>query len=340
MLWAMWRVGDSNAMMGAFDRSAQSVCGPSDALVYSMLLAINVWQGHGLVEYVLESWVSATLTPSILTNVVCCVLPATLMRSNDFSKSESANPFYQRLARLVDVTEDLPSTPQDVLRRIEAFGHVSSWLKVAGDEKAEVLADAIKRRPLHCHECTLELGAFVGYSAIRFAGQTSSIRKPRSLCGVSLEIDPVHVAVSRRHLAQAKLSNVAEVWVGQLQDTMPRVGEVLGERCLAFTFMDQRGTTFHEDLMLLERMPALAPISHVTADNTVKPGSPVFIWHVALGASRRFRTQLWSMPEFALVSIEDWQSVSLLLGDREQAHGCSSATVLNGRMEAIAQKSV
>lgn len=326
MLWAIWRVGDSNAMIGEFERSAQSsVCGQSDALVYSMLLAIHVWQGDGLVEVVLESWVSATLTPSILTSVVSCILPATLTLSNGSSKSESANPLYQRLARLMDVTEALPSTPEDVLRRIEAFGHVSSWLKVAGDAKAEVLADAIDRRPLQRHECTLELGAFVGYSAIRFAGQTSATREPRGLCGVSLEIDPVHVAVSRRHLAQAKLSSVAEVWVGQLQDTMPRAGEALGELCLAFTFMDQRGTTFHEDLMLLERMPALAPISHVTADNTVKPGSPVFIWHVALGASQRFCTQLWSVPEFALASIEDWQSVSLVLGDQELAHGRSAA---------------
>lgn len=132
--------------------------------------------------------------------------------------------------------------------------------------------------------------------------------------GVSLEIDPIHVAVSRHHLDRAKLSGTAEIWVGQLQDTMPRVSEALGAGSLAFVFMDQRGTTFHEDLTQLERIAGMATESHSTADNTVKPGSPVYLWHVVVGSSQSFDTALWAMSEFALEEIEDWQAVSFLRG--------------------------
>ena len=92
---------------------------------------------------------------------------------------------------------------------------------------------------------------------------------------MSLEIDPIHVAVSRHHLDRALLSLHAEIWVGQLQDTMARVVEAFGANCLAFIFMDQRGTTFHEDLAKLEGMTTIAPLANTTADNTLKPGSPV-----------------------------------------------------------------
>ena len=57
-----------------------------------------------------------------------------------------------------------------------------------------------------------------------------------------------------------------------LQDTMPRVLEVIGATSTVFVFMDQRGTTFHEDLQQLELLLAMAPVAHVTADNTLKPG--------------------------------------------------------------------
>ena len=85
------------------------------------------------------------------------------------------------------------SGAEETLSAIEAYGQVSSWLKVAGEAKAEVLADTIQRRLPSTTEGTLELGAFVGYSAIQFAKKIARAH----MTGTSLEIDPVHVAVSR-----------------------------------------------------------------------------------------------------------------------------------------------
>mmetsp|Transcript_78414 Transcript_78414/g.181920 ORF Transcript_78414/g.181920 Transcript_78414/m.181920 type:complete len:149 (-) Transcript_78414:133-579(-) len=148
---------------------------------------------------------------------------------------------------------------------------------------------------------------------MRFARQLAGLRQFRGVSGCSLEIDPVHAAVARRHLDLAQLATAAEIWVGQLQDTLPRAVESWGTRSPSFVFMDQRGTTFHEDLAELERLFALGPSAQVAADNTLKPGSPVYLWHVAVGAWNSFITELWALEEFALHTIEDWQSVSQVL---------------------------
>lgn len=238
--------------------------------------------------------------------------------------SEVASPFYKRLARLLESTSLGEGSPGDVLWRIECFAHVSSWLKVAGDAKAEVLTSTLDCRPPLDRECTLELGAFVGYSAIRLSRHICAWAGRRGVTGTSLEIDPVHAAVSRHHLDQARLSSGAEIWLGQLQDTMPRANEEFGAQGLAFTFMDQRGTTFHSDLAELEALQACAPTSHTVADNTVKPGAPVFLWHVAIGATHSWKTGLVAMSEFASEAIEDWQSVSLLKRGTRVPNTCES----------------
>lgn len=317
MLWAVWRIGDPEKIKVEFRTAALTPGGVCDALVRSLLLAEDAWRGDAAAELRLLTWISSTLPPSSLTRVISpIVIPhreALNAKAEVFREVDQPCHFYRRLARLLEYTASVPLVSEDVLSHIEAFGSVSSWLKVAGDDKAEVLSGAIAKRRPEVGECTLELGAFVGYSAIRFARQVRHVRGKDSRClsGVSLEIDPIHVVVSRHHLDQALLSIYAEIWVGQLQDTMHRVVESLGTCALAFTFMDQRGTTFHEDLAQLERMRLISPMAHVTADNTLKPGSPLYLWHVSVGAVDSFATVLWSMAEFALEEIEDWQAVSL-----------------------------
>eukprot|EP00747_Dinoflagellata_sp_TGD_P120370 gnl/TRDRNA2_/TRDRNA2_173224_c0_seq2.p1 gnl/TRDRNA2_/TRDRNA2_173224_c0~~gnl/TRDRNA2_/TRDRNA2_173224_c0_seq2.p1 ORF type:complete len:358 (-),score=41.71 gnl/TRDRNA2_/TRDRNA2_173224_c0_seq2:14-1087(-) len=315
MLWALWRIGEPHSMLLEFTDSVLS-CGLADPLVCGMLLSVDAWNHHADAALCLESAMSATLLHGHLANVVSCIGPQRLPPSSASRVQSEESPFHRRLARLLDITAGRAGSPDEILSRIESFGSVCSWLKIAGETKAAVLADAIDRRLPGTGECTLEFGAFVGYSAIRFAQQVSRRRHDECILitGVSLEIDPIHVAISRHHLDCAGLSTAGEVWVGQLQDTMPRVLEAIGATSTAFVFMDQRGTTFHEDLQQLELLAAMAPVAHVSADNTLKPGAPEFLWHVAIGALTSFNTGLWTMSEFALETIEDWQAVSLTLG--------------------------
>lgn len=192
---------------------------------------------------------------------------------------------------------------------------------MAGGDKAAVTEDALRRRRPADHEVSAEFGAFVGYSGIRFAriaaaaGEGDEVLTAPSLwhhpapLGVSFEVDPVHASVARHFIDLAALTCAGEVWLGLLQDTLPLLTERCGARSEAFGFMDQRGTTFHDDLATLERLQELPPNAVVAADNVTKPGAPVFLWHMTRGHC--FRTAVWSMSEFASDAIEDWQSVSV-----------------------------
>lgn len=297
LLWALWRSGDPNPLFAIHRHGMLDA--EFDSLVCGLLSLTDEWRMDALGEAFVDGWISRTL-------------PIATMRKADGSmgaltmEDDARNPFHHRLSRLLEITCAV-SGAEETLSAIEAYGQVSSWLKVAGEAKAEVLADTIQRRLPSTTEGTLELGAFVGYSAIQFAKKIARAH----MTGTSLEIDPVHVAVSRFHVDRARFSTTAEIWAGQLQDSMPRVTEMLGAHCLSFVFMDQRGTTFHDDLSHVESLRALAPSSHIAADNTLKPGSPVYVWHVTVGAEG-FVTAAWSMSEFALELIEDWQTVSLL----------------------------
>lgn len=164
---------------------------------------------------------------------------------------------------------------------------------------------SLLQQHLKAWEASAEFGAFVGFSAIRFAREGGA-----QFRGISLEVDPVHTWVARYFIDLALLSNCAEVWLGLLQDTLALLAERIGERSEAFTFMDQRGTTFHEDLDQLCQLRLHSEPSTVAADNVNKPGSPIYLWQLA--QSSCISTTLWSLREFATSAIEDWQSVSIM----------------------------
>lgn len=211
-----------------------------------------------------------------------------------------------------------------VLKEIDRFSQgLGKWLKVAGDDKAEILRHSINSRPLTEFKTMVEFGAFVGYTATRM-GRTVEVMYERGVqngtvlhedsrlqgCNrvTTMEIDPIHACIARHVIDIAKLSHIVECWIGQVKDLIPRVGEEHGCMNLNMVFMDQRGTTFHDDLSQLEELRLMHPGCRVVADNTVKPGSPVYCWHTTVSSC--YDTTNFSLHEFLEATIEDWQVVS------------------------------
>lgn len=253
---------------------------------------------------------------------------------------------YSKIATLLDFTEVTAHAgdPASYLHAIESFGAgLGQWLKVAADCKAELVQSSMLRlrESSRRSEACVELGTFVGYTAIRLARWAAAA--PRGGGGrvpgraVSIEVDPVHALLARHHLSLAWLSPFADVWVGQALDALPRLPEELGARAAALVFMDHRGTRFHTDLRGLQRhgsCPGSAGL--LVCDNVLKPGAPVCLWRAAaanaLGAGHTTPSEPassgglllrqgpgaanWSMNEFAHWSSEDWMLVSPLVHDR------------------------
>lgn len=220
-----------------------------------------------------------------------------------------------------------------VLKEIDKFSQgLGKWLKVAGDDKAEILRWSMSSRPMTCHKTMVEFGAFVGYTATRM-GRTVEVTYAKGYeqgtilfedsrlqgCNrvTTMEIDPIHACIARHTINVAKLSHVVECWIGQVKDLIPRLGEEFGHMNLNMVFMDQRGTTFHDDLSQMEELRLMYPNCRLVADNTVKPGSPVYNWHTTV--SKHYDTTNYTLHEFLESSIEDWQVVCDYLGP--YAHG-------------------
>jgi len=185
-----------------------------------------------------------------------------------------------------------------------ATGSARQWLKVAGDAKAELVDCRLHARPAPDRGVVAEFGSFVGYSCVRMAWRSGGETRV-----LSLESDVIHVLVARHVAREARCSPAVEVVPGMAHDSVRRIPDDWGGGPATFAFMDHRGTRFHVELGHLERLRALAPEAKFLADNTLKPGAPVNLWHFDHCGHRHSATS-WSLPEFAAESCEDWMTAS------------------------------
>lgn len=180
---------------------------------------------------------------------------------------------------------------------IEQFAESRSlWLKITAWEKAVVVHEVARlTRP----RVVLEIGAYVGYSAMNLARAV----RPHGGRVASIEVDPMHVCVVRNMVEYAGLTDTVDVWTGYCFDVIPHLLDTYGPRSIGMVFMDQKGTRFHSDLALMEELGLLADDAVVLADNVLKPGAPLYIWHLACGPYANCTAV--SVREFLLQS-EDW----------------------------------
>merc|ERR1712156_137955 len=110
---------------------------------------------------------------------------------------------------------------------------------------------------------------------------------PFALPGVviTIEVEPEHAVVAQRLAFHAGVSHKVDVWTGQSSDVLRSLEDRYpGETPqFALVFMDQCGSRFWQDLeILLEkaRQDLLLPGAVILADNVLKPGAPLFLWHL------------------------------------------------------------
>ncbi|CAE8630449.1 unnamed protein product, partial [Polarella glacialis] len=124
----------------------------------------------------------------------------------------------------------------------------------------------------------LEIGAYIGHSAVRLAAARPGTRV------ATLEVDPVHVVIARNLIAFAGLGKEVSVWTGYSRELLPLLAAKYGRADdgggFSFVFMDQRGSRYEEDLAALVRLNLLRPGAVIVADNVLKPGAPLFLWQV------------------------------------------------------------
>eukprot|EP01055_Gregarina_sp_Pseudo9_P002087 Gregarina_sp_Pseudo_9__2086@NODE_2450_length_991_cov_130_554622_g2253_i0_p1_GENE_NODE_2450_length_991_cov_130_554622_g2253_i0NODE_2450_length_991_cov_130_554622_g2253_i0_p1_ORF_typecomplete_len237_score20_14Methyltransf_3/PF01596_17/1_2e31Methyltransf_24/PF13578_6/1_7e13Cons_hypoth95/PF03602_15/1_1e06PCMT/PF01135_19/0_02Methyltransf_31/PF13847_6/0_024MTS/PF05175_14/0_05Sir1/PF11603_8/0_2_NODE_2450_length_991_cov_130_554622_g2253_i0232942 len=176
---------------------------------------------------------------------------------------------------------DLGNKPQDILTVINQCTD-KFFLMTVGDDKCEFIVPRIKShieklgsRPVRM----LELGAYVGWSALKFA----PLLPPKSEF-ISLEAEPLFAAISTKLVELAGLQSVVNVIVGTAADTLQK--RLKGTPKFDIIFIDHHKDQYLKDFKILEDLHLIGPDTLIIADNVITPGAPDYLEYVRSNEKR------------------------------------------------------
>ena len=180
-----------------------------------------------------------------------------------------------------------PGDTDAVIRAIDEYACRRKFLINVGDEKGAILERAVARV---APACALELGAYIGYSALRIVR-----RLPPGARLCSVESSPANAEIARRIIDHAGAADRVTVIVGSLGDggkTMARLEAEHGVRRagLDLVFVDHSKDQYLPDLERILGAGWLHPGSVVLADNLGFPGSPEYRRYMDAAEGKQWNT--------------------------------------------------
>ncbi|PLB49806.1 O-methyltransferase [Aspergillus steynii IBT 23096] len=177
--------------------------------------------------------------------------------------------------------DQMKGSPQRILAAIDQYGREKDFLMNVGQHKGDVVR---KRIAEHKPTVMIELGGYVGYSAILFG---NALKQAGGRKYISLEISPVFASVSASLVKLAGLDDVVEIKIGPCRDTLRALGKLYGEHGLDMIFFDHAKTAYVNDLKLCEELGLVARNTVVLADNVICPGNPAYLEYVRATPSKK-----------------------------------------------------
>ena len=177
--------------------------------------------------------------------------------------------------------------PDDAIRAIDEFCYEQSFMINVGDEKGELLDEALRRAS---PQLILELGTYCGYSALRMARVM-----PEGARVVSVEFNAANAAIARRIWDHAGIGDQLSVVVGTLGDGGKTIETLeaehgFGEGSVGFAFLDHDKDVYLADLERMLERGWLGAGSIVVADNIKFPGAPDYRSFMTEHEGRAWRT--------------------------------------------------
>jgi catechol O-methyltransferase len=159
-----------------------------------------------------------------------------------------------------------------VLEAFDTFAYERSLLMNVGDEKGRLLDSAVRRAD---PRQVLELGTYIGYSALRIA------RAAPSAHVFSIEMSEANAAMARRIWAHAAVSDRVTCVLGRIGDGGTTTWTLSAEHGFApggldFLFLDHNKNDYVDDLTTIVGLGWLRHDAIVLADNIVYPGAPKY----------------------------------------------------------------
>lgn len=148
------------------------------------------------------------------------------------------------------------------LAAMDHYAREIAFLINIGPDKGDLVREVFDRVPEGAR--VLELGAFVGYSAILFGTKVGESGRV-----VSLEIGEEHAEASRRNVAHAGLADRVEIILGDSGESIPNL-----EGPFDIVFLDHWKDLYKRDLQAIEQHGLLRAGSVVVADNVGESFNP------------------------------------------------------------------
>ncbi|KAI8927341.1 S-adenosyl-L-methionine-dependent methyltransferase [Entophlyctis helioformis] len=158
--------------------------------------------------------------------------------------------------------------PAHVLQVIDEFALAGNWLMNVGDEKGAIVESLIAT---HRPSVMVELGAYVGYSAVCFARHIPAGGKY-----ISFDVNPTTTQVARGIVEHAGLSDRVTFILGSFDTHYTALADA-GVDHIDMLFVDHWKDLYKRDVDLVVRKNLLRDGSVVVADNTINPGTPEYL---------------------------------------------------------------
>lgn len=182
-----------------------------------------------------------------------------------------------RLLHYVYNNPDLDSIrgqPQKVLDLIDNFSKEYNMVMNVGFEKGKIVTDLIAELKPHT---MIELGGYVGYSAILFG---DAMRRAGGSRYLSLELNAEYAAIANMLVELAGLRDFVRTIVGRSDTSLHKLytsGEVTHVELM---FLDHYKPAYTADVKLCEHHGMISPGSVLAADNVISPGNPPYLEYV------------------------------------------------------------
>ncbi|KAI0841915.1 S-adenosyl-L-methionine-dependent methyltransferase [Hypoxylon sp. FL0890] len=170
--------------------------------------------------------------------------------------------------------EVMRGNPQKVLDAIDKYGKTRKYLMNIGEYKSKTVTNLIRKEKPHI---VVELGGYVGYSAIAFG---KALRDAGGGRYYSLEMNPEFAAVISSLVDLAGLSDIVKVVVGPSATSIERLFKEGALDHIDLLFLDHYKPAYVSDLKLCEELGLISMGTISVADNIVKPGNPPYLEYV------------------------------------------------------------
>lgn len=175
------------------------------------------------------------------------------------------------------------NNPARVLDAIDEYGHKKDFLMNVGKNKGATISRIIEERT---PGIMVELGGYIGYSAIMFA---DVLRKTGGKKYISLEINPEFASVASSLISIAGLADIVDIRVGPCASSLRKLQEGDAGFQIDLLFLDHQKSAYVRDLMLCEKLFLIRSGSMIVADNVISPGAPLYQEYVRGSQSEKER---------------------------------------------------